>query len=145
MKTKSGFTLLEVTLGMIVLTVAAVSMKLLMPVRESQAKQDSVESKRLVSALRMARQVAVARQTPVRFRFLGNTQRTTGFVVESLANGTYVPIVQESLAATVNTIAITFSPTGAADTSFHASFGTGTQTRVVDVIAGSGMVRRDDS
>ena len=145
MKTKSGFTLLEVTLGMIVLSVAAVSMKLLMPVRESQAQQDSVESKRLGSALRMARQVAVARQTQVRFRFLGNTQRTTGFVVESLSNGTFVPIVQETLAATVNTIAITFSPTGAADTSLHASFGTGTQARVIVVIAGSGMVRRDDS
>ncbi len=144
MKKKNGFTLLEVTLAMIVLSVAAVSMKMLMPVRESQSMQAVAESRKLISALRMARQIAVARQTQVRVRLLGSQRQTTGFVVESMANGSYTPVLQESILATANASAIVFSPTGSADTALRVSIGAGTQVRQIQVIAGSGMVRRDD-
>ena len=145
MKKKNGFTLLEVTLAMIALTVAAVAMQKLMPVRESQSIQSVAESRKLISALRMARQIAVARQTQVRIRLLGSQRQTTGFVVESMANGSYTPILQESILATANASAIVFSPTGSADMALRVSVGTGSQVRQIQVIAGSGMVRRDES
>ena len=145
MKKKNSFTLLEVTLAMIALTVAAVAMQKLMPVRESQSIQSVAESRKLISALRMARQIAVARQTQVRIRLLGSQRQTTGFVVESMANGSYTPILQESILATANASAIVFSPTGSADMALRVSVGTGSQVRQIQVIAGSGMVRRDES
>ena len=144
MKNRNGFTLLEVTLAMIALAAAAVSMKMLMPVHESQTTQASVESRKLISALRMARQIAIARQTQVRMRLLGNQSQTTGFVVESMANGSYTPVLQESVLATSNASAVVFSPTGSADTALRVSVGSGTQVRQIQVIAGSGMVRRDE-
>jgi len=146
MKKKNGFTLLEVTLAMIALTVAAVSMKMLMPVRESQSMQAVAESRKLISALRMARQIAVARQTQVRVRLIGSPRQTTGFVVERMANGSYTPVLQESIlpTATANSSAIVFSPTGSADRSLQVGVGTGTQVRQIQVLAGSGMVRRNE-
>ena len=144
MKKKNGFTLLEVTLAMIVLTVAAVSMQSLMPVREAQSMQSVAESRKLISAFRMARQIAVARQTQVRIRLLGSQRQTTGYVVESMANGSYTPVIQDSILATANASAIVFSPAGSADTALRVSVGTGTHVREIQVIAGSGMVRRDE-
>ena len=146
MKKKNGFTLLEVTLAMIALTVAAVSMKMLMPVRESQSMQAVAESRKLVSALRMARQIAVARQTQVRVRLIGSQRQTTGFVVESMANGSYTPVLQESILAiaTANTSSIVFSPSGSADTALTVAVGSGSQIRQIQVLAGSGMVRRNE-
>lgn len=144
MKKKNGFTLLEVTLAIIALTAAAVSMQMLMPVRESQSIQAVSESRKLASALRMARQIAVARQTQVRMRLLGSQRQTTGYVVESMANGSYTPVIQDSILATANASAIVFSPAGSADTALRVSVGTGTHVREIQVIAGSGMVRRDE-
>ena len=145
MNKKNGFTLLEVTLGMIVLSVAAVSMQLLLPKRESQSMQAVAESRKLTTALRMARQIAVARQTQVRFRFLGNLNQTTGFVVESMTSGSYKLVLQENIVASANTIGIVFSPTGSADTALRVSVGAGSQIRQIEVISGSGMVRRDET
>ncbi len=144
MKKKNGFTLLEILLGMIALTAAAVSMQMLMPQRESQSMQAAAESRKLSMALRMARQIAVARQTPSRLRFLGSPRSTTGFVVESLTNGSYTSVLQESIVASASGSVIVFSPTGSADTALRVSVGTGSQIRQIDVIAGSGMVRRDE-
>ena len=144
MQKKNGFTLLEIVLGMIALTAAAVSMQMLMPKRESQSMQAAAESRKLATALRMARQIAVARQTPSRFRFLGSQRLTTGFVVESMTNGSYIPILQESIVASASSPAIVFSPTGSADTALRVSVGAGTQIKQIDVIAGSGMVRCDE-
>ncbi len=144
MQQKNGFTLLELTLSMVVLAVAAVSMQKLMPKRESQALQAVAESRKLTTALRMTRQIAVAKQTQARLRFLGSPRQTTGFVVENLVNGSYVPVLQESIVASSSGSAIVFSPTGSADTALRVSVGTGDQIRRMDVIAGSGMVRRDE-
>jgi Tfp pilus assembly protein FimT len=144
MNKKNGFTLLEVTLGMIALTAAAVSMQMLMPKRESQSMQAVTESKKITTALRMARQIAVAKQTQVRLRFLGSARQATGFVVENLVGGSYSPVMQESITASASANAIVFSPTGAADSALRVNVGIGDQVRQIDVIAGSGMVRRDE-
>ena len=144
MNKKNGFTLLEVMLGMIVLAVAALSMQMLMPKREAQSMQSVAESRKLIAALKMARQIAIARQTTSRFRFLGNPRQTTGFVVESMNNGSYIPVLEENIVASSSAAAIVFSPTGVADTALTINVGTGNQIRQIAVIAGSGMVRRDE-
>ncbi len=144
MNNKNGFTLLEVTLGMIALTAAAVSMQMLMPKRESQSLQAATESRKLTTALRMTRQMAVSKQTEARLRFLGNGRQATGFVVENRINGSYTQVMQESIVAEPSAMAIVFSPTGSADSALRVTLGTGDSIRQIEVIAGSGMVRRDE-
>ena len=144
MKKQNGFTLLEVTLAMVALTAAAISMQMLAPKRESQSMQVTTEARKLSTALRMARQIAVAKQTQSRLRFLGNARQSTGYVVESFVNGSYTLVLQEDIVASASAQAIVFSASGSADNALRVSVGTGDQVRQIDVIAGSGMVRRDE-
>jgi prepilin-type N-terminal cleavage/methylation domain-containing protein len=143
---RTGFSLIEVMVVLVVLAVVGLASQMLAPISASRSVQAATESRKLVAALRMARQTAVSNQTPVRLRVLGSTRAMTGYVIEQQLGGAFVPITsQEPLSGlptmTSNAASILFAPTGSSDVSLVATFNTGRQTHEVSVVAATGLVR----
>jgi prepilin-type N-terminal cleavage/methylation domain-containing protein len=143
---RTGFSLIEVMVVVVVLSVVAIASQMLAPMSASRSVQAASESRKLVAALRMARQTAVSNQTPVRLRVLGSPRAITGYVIEQQSGGAFIPISpQETLASlptmTSNAASILFAPTGSSDVSLAVTLGNGRQTHQVSVVAATGLVR----
>lgn len=146
MHRRSGFSLIEVLVVVALLAVVAVGAEMLAPLSATRSMQAGSESRKLMAALRMTRQTALASQTPVRLRFLGSPQSITGYVVEQQSGAAFIAMMPaESLSAlptmTSNAISILFAPTGTADVSLIVTLGNGRQNHQVSVVAGTGLVR----
>jgi len=145
-KQRTGFSLIEVMVVVVILAVAALASQMLAPISATRSMQAATESRKLMSALRMARQTAVSSQTPVRLRVLGSTRAITGYVIEQQSGGTFVAIAPEELLTglptmTSNAASVLFAPTGSSDVSIAVTLGTGRQTHQVSVLAATGLIR----
>lgn len=143
---RTGFSLIEVMVVVVVLASVALASQMLAPISASRSMQAASESRKLAAALRTARQTAVSNQVPVRLRVLGSARAMTGYVIEQQTGGAFIPIApQETLAGlptmTSNAASILFAPTGSSDVSLAVTFGTGRQTHQVSVVAATGLVR----
>ena len=146
MQRRNGFTLVEVMLVVVLLAMAAVGAEMLAPISATRSIQAATESQKLMAALRMSRQTALASQTTVRLRLLGSPRLVTGYVVEQQSGGRFIPLMPEEIISglpvmTSNANSILFSPTGSADVSLVVNLGTGRQNHQVSVVAGTGLVR----
>lgn len=142
---RTGFSFIEVIAVVVVLAVAALASQMLAPISAIRSTQAATESRKLVSALRMARQTAIASQTPVRIRFLGGSRAFSGYVVEQQSGGAFIPLAPEELLSglpttTSNAASIVFAPTGTANVSLAVTLGTGRQNHQVSVVAATGLV-----
>lgn len=147
MRSRTGFTLVEVIIVVAILAASAIGIQMLAPTNAIGSVQASTESRKLVAALRLCRSTAIANQTPVRLRFLVNNRRLTSYIVEVQgAGGNYSSITPvESLAnlpvANSNASSVSFTATGAADVGLVVNLGTTRQTHRVTVVVGSGQIR----
>lgn len=143
---RKAFSLIEVMAVVVLLAVVASSSFMLAPTFATRSMQAASESRKLVTALRLTRQTALASQTPVRLRLIASPRTITGYVVEQQSASGFIPLMPEETLTGLPTItsnanSILFSPTGSADVSIVISLGTGRQNHRVSVIAGTGMVR----
>ena len=146
MQRRKGFSLVEVMVVVVVLAIAAVGSQMLAPMSATRSMQAASESRKLMAALRMTRQTALASQSPVRLRLLGSPRSITGYVIEQQSGGRFNPITPDELLSglptvTSNAASVLFAPTGAADVSLAVTLGTDMQTHQVSVVAATGLVR----
>jgi prepilin-type N-terminal cleavage/methylation domain-containing protein len=143
---RRAYSLLEVLLAVVILSVSAASLQFMAPMNAVGSAQASSDSRKLVAALRLCRSSAIANQADVRLRFLGSTQSITGFVVEQQVGGSFVPIAaNESIGSLpvsiTNTGSIIFRPNGASDVSLDVTLGTSRQRHRITVATANGQIR----
>jgi Tfp pilus assembly protein FimT len=148
MNKQAGFTLLEVTIAMVITVAAGSIMMAMLPTRDLEKMQVKTESRRFAQALKLARQSAIAKQTQVRVRLSETQGNLSSFVIEELANNKYTPIgpveaMGQLPAISASSNSIEFFPTGSSDQSLQVKFGTRNETYLVSVIRSSGMVRNE--
>jgi prepilin-type N-terminal cleavage/methylation domain-containing protein len=146
MRSRKGFTLIEVMLVVAVLATSTIGLLMLAPSNALGSMQASSASRKLVAALRLCRSTAVANQADVRLRFLGSNRRPTGYVLESRVGPNFVPLtptetLPDLAVVSSNANSIAFAPTGAADVSLVIILGTSRQRHQVSVVSGSGQIR----
>lgn len=140
---RKGFSLIEVMAVVVVLAFAAVSSQMLAPTNAIRSLEAATESKKLVSAFRMARTTAVAQQRPIRVRLLGSNRNVTGYVIEQQVGGNFSLVAPPEnwtmqTTASSNSMSVVFAPAGTADNALLISLQTGRQNHQVSIVPATG-------
>ena len=139
--------MIEVMAVLVILAATALAANMLAPLNATRSLDSAAEARKLVAALRSARQSAITGGTPVQLRFQEQGGLIVNYTLErDSGGGKFVSIMPASSVAPIpvrstNAPSIIFQPTGAANNSILVAFGNGKQRHEVTVVSGTGMVR----